>query len=228
MEVAQGAKSNDCSKWILWTPFNRSWWQMFSFANTLVICLVVLLPNVKMYEISGIIIPSSETCNGRKISGTVLKFWAVARHFSHRSRLGVKRNCSREEWNEGKQTASTWCSEQIQCVSRSLALQWYSSGGRESIAELSVGSCSAALCYSCHNLLRWSEPRGAGAAGWWAKQGCCALNTSWGIEQLPLRNSPFNRNFESISFRGCTAQLPLLPFSAAQSRTHLTVDSRNA
>lgn len=201
---------------------------MFSFTDSLVICLVVLLPNVKMPEISGILIPSSEACNGRKISGSVLKFWAVARHFSYRSRLFVTRNCSREEGNEGKQTASTWCSEQIQCATRSLALQWYSSGGRESIAELSVGSWSTALCYSCHNLLRWSELRGAGAAGWWAKQRGCALNTSWGFEQLPLRNSPFNRYFESISFRGCTAQLPLLPFSVVQSRTHLTVDSRNA
>lgn len=39
-----------------------------------VICLVILLPNVKMSEISEILITSSETCNGRKISGTVLKF----------------------------------------------------------------------------------------------------------------------------------------------------------
>lgn len=179
------------------------------------------LPNVKVSEISGILIPSSETCNGRKISGTILKFWAAARHSSYRSRLVVQRNCSREKWNECKQTASTWCSEQIQCITRSLALQWHSLGGRESIAELSVGSWSAALCYSCHNLLRWSELRGAGAAGWWARQRGCAWNASWGIEQLPLRSSPFNRNFESISFRGCTAQLPLLPFSAAQSRTHL-------
>lgn len=45
---------------------------------------------------------------------SVLKFWAVPRYLSYRSRLVVKRNCSREEWNEGKQTASTWCSEQIQ------------------------------------------------------------------------------------------------------------------
>ena len=183
--------------------------------NTLVICLVVPLPNVKISEISELLILSFETCKGRKISGTILRFWAVARHFSYRSCLAVKRNCSREEWKEGKQIASTWCSEQIQRITRSLALQRYSWGGRQSIAELSVGCWSTAICYSCHDLLRWSELRGAGAAGWWAKQGGCALNTSWGIEQLPLRNSLFNRNFESISFRRCSAQLPLLPFSSA-------------
>lgn len=146
--------------------------------NTLVIWLVVPLPNIKIPEISEILIPSSETCNGRKISGTILKFWAVVRHFSCRSHLAVKWNCSREDWGKGKQLASTWCSEQIQRVAGSSALQWYSCGGRESTAELSVGCRSTALCYSCHDLLRWSELRGAGAAGWWAKQGGCAWNTS--------------------------------------------------
>lgn len=129
--------------------------------------------------------------------------------------LVIKRNCSREKWKEGKQIASTWCFEQIQSITRSLALQQYSWRGSESIAEVSVEFRRTALCYSCHDLLRWSELRGEGAAGWWAKKGVCVLNTLWGIKQLPLRNSLFNRNFESISFRVCSAQLPLLPFSSA-------------
>ena len=163
------------------------------------------------------------TCKRRDISGNILKFGAVSRHFLHRNRLAIKRNCSREEWKEGKRRARAWWSEQIQCITRSLTLQRYSWGDRENIAELSVGCWSTALCYSCHDLLRWSELKGAGGAGWWAKQGGCALNTSWGIKELPLRNSLFNRNFECISFRGCSAQLPLLPFSSAYSRTPLTL-----
>lgn len=45
--------------------------------NTGVIYLVVLLPSVKIPEISELLILSSETSNGKKIPGTGLKFRAA-------------------------------------------------------------------------------------------------------------------------------------------------------